>query len=110
MTPTSKLLRAARAKIEREECWTKGVLARDAKDRPLFGLSSASAPTAVCWCAEGAIWAVVKGDYGLGSYLLSELTSALPRGTDQLSEYNDVATHADILDAYDRAIAAAESA
>jgi hypothetical protein len=102
---TVDLLRAARAKIERPECWTTKYYAHDATG----GECEASAREAVCWCALGAVKSVTT--HGCFHTLWELLRAQLPHGSVSISTYNDApsTTHADILLLFDRAIAAAES-
>ena len=108
-------LREARKVIERPESWTKGQYAKMASGRKAH---SPLMQQAVCFCAVGAVCKAV-----------GEVDECLPRSrrlTDFLREfvpenkraslrgivaYNDrkSTTHADILNLFDRAIAAAEA-
>jgi hypothetical protein len=99
MTTTREILIAARAKIERPECWTKGKYARD-KDGESVTPNSRSA---VCWCAIGAVHAAYPSD---AERTLIRLSWFVPT-KGGISTYNDYpeTTHADILALYDRAIA-----
>lgn len=56
MTPLSDLafLRAVKAKIATRETWTQGAYGRDANGRVV----SYTSPRTVCWCWEGAAFAV----------------------------------------------------
>lgn len=95
-TPTIALLRRARARIVKPECWTKGATARDAKGR-----SCASRPEdAVCWCVEGALRAENRGDMPPSAW------DALRRVCGQPNDFNDApkTTHAAILNLFDHAI------
>ena len=103
MATIAELLRAARAKIERPECWTRGECARDA-DGHKIGVKSARAAS---WCALGAMMA-----QGCTQRKAAEILAPhLPENKCWLVyEYNDRdAAHADILNLYDRAIAASET-
>lgn len=99
MTP-KEILIAARAKIEAPERWTQGKFAR-AKNGACIGPQTAGA---VRWCSIGAIISV--GD--LPSYDL--LLAAIGGEWNTVAEWNDAPnrTHAEVLAAFDRAIATAE--
>ena len=99
MTPL-EILKQARELISVPERWTKGAFAYDAQDNDL---GRGNATGAVCWCALGAIEHVVDGPCrGHAEDMLE----------DQMGEpvdlYNDRHTHAEVIAAFDRAIAAAE--
>lgn len=55
---TSDILKAAKQLISTPERWTKGFYARDKEGNTV----RVSYPEAVCWCAEGALFAVTS-DY-----------------------------------------------
>lgn len=100
---TADDLRAARNLIERPEAWTKGVVARDTFGSPITPDSS----DAVCWCAYGALAKVTRSaspDYDAATAMLRKVVRA-----DTVSGFNDTHTHAEVLAAFDRAIALAES-
>jgi hypothetical protein len=104
MMDTATILRAARAKIERPECWTTGFFARDQYGHPVAAIGR----TAAKWCAIGVVRAVGDGTVYV-SRITDLLSEQLPEGFTSLTEFNDsFATHADILALFDRAIAAAE--
>lgn len=95
-SPTVALLRRARARIEKPECWTQRVTARDAK-----GWSArADADNAVCWCIEGAVRAECAGQ------LPAAVWGAIRRVCDKPNDFNDhpKTTHAAILNLVDHAI------
>lgn len=97
---TKEILIAARAKIDAPERWTQGVVARNADGHPTY----ISAENAVCWCIAGAITSVGGDDVACGVFLRAT-------GTKHIGKWNDdpTRTHAEVLAAFDRAIAAAES-
>jgi hypothetical protein len=102
MTPTD-ILRAARAKIERPECWTKGTPARNKSGRRVLP----SSRSATCWCSLGALGAVALAWSRAEHFLVD----AIPHPyVSSIITYNDAGstTHADILALFTRAIAAAE--
>lgn len=96
-------LRAARAVIEKPEAWTKFEFARDARGEP----ASVESSDAVCFCASGAVIRTVPGDRR--GVVVDTLKHASPLGA--IANFNDdnLTAHADILNLFDRAIAAAEA-
>jgi hypothetical protein len=96
------ILRAARGKIERPENWTQEAFHRDR-----YGYWCLS-DDAVCWCAKGAMLAV------RGRFWDLDITDGLDALTAAagcyITSFNDTHTHAEVIDAFDRAIAASESA
>lgn len=96
------LLRAARERISAPERWTQGRSARDATG---FGVVSTD-PSAVCWCAFGAVLACPSDSLSAGA-ALSALDDEAPGGS--ASAFNDTATHAEVLDLFDRTIARLEA-
>ena len=99
-------LRAARAKIEQPEAWTKGRLAVNKRTgnsvHPKHRL-------ATCWCAEGAIVAVEKSQADYIS-ALAAMERALPPFV-RLVNWNDngFRTHAEVLALFDVAIEKSEA-
>lgn len=93
----AEILRAARAKIDAPEKWTKGESARDASGRGVFSNS----PAAVCFCSIGAIGNIID------STPMDIFRKAIGCGC--ISDWNDHKdrTHADVLAAFDKAIALA---
>ena len=90
------LLKAARALIEAEETWTRGTYhSADGKR-----------------CAVGALRAAAQTRYGRGAGAEAHgflLAVARWRGCDSVEKMNDKSTHAQVLAAFDAAIASAES-
>lgn len=99
----SETLKAARAKIEKPENWARETFARDCNNRSI----EPSDPAAVCFCSIGAIKAVCPGQVG---YYPARTALAYVTGGDVIM-FNDGyhTTHADVLAAFDRAIAQAEA-
>lgn len=95
---TIEILRAARALIERPECWTRFANARNRAGDKV----SAADPTAVCWCALGALERVTP----TGEPTINAERALNVAGPGFLS-FNDAVdrTHAEILEWFDRAIA-----
>ena len=104
MTTTLEILRAARAKIERPECWTKGELARDAAGNSVTPDSA----EAVCWCPVGAIHAstLIGHERFCARHVIVNAIDSL-----NIGGWNDAPerTHAEVLAAFDAAIAAEAS-
>jgi hypothetical protein len=99
MTPL-EILKAARELISVPERWTQGGSARD---RDGICVKSASA-YAVCWCAAGAVYKTGCNDDA--SLRALRFLDAVSGST--IEPFNDSHTHAEVLAAFDRAIAAAE--
>lgn len=98
----ARVLREARKLIERPEGWVKG---RDALDRDGNSVYAYSRD-ACAFCAVGAIMRSCDARWGR---VVSAVKSA--NGIDALWSWNDAPerTHAEVLAAFDRAIAAEES-
>lgn len=58
---TRPTLLVARTLLSDRRCWTQGVLARDRQGRPVSALD----PTAVSWCALGAVYRIADGDIAM---------------------------------------------
>lgn len=99
---TREVLIAARALIAKG--WTQGYLARD--ERGL--VTRPSGDEAVCWCCIGALSAVAK--CGPIWSAVDALSGAVG-GAGQIARWNDAPkrTQAEVLEAFDRAIAACEA-
>lgn len=104
---TRAALLAARKLIEKPENWARGWYAYD-ENRNRCGSLSADA---VCWCAVGAIHKVTGTDGFLREHPANDLFFRTVRkidpSCDAAHEFNDSYTHADVLAAFDKAIAAA---
>lgn len=92
-----EILRRARASISLPEKWTQGVEARNARGVEV----NAESRSAVCWCAVGALRAANGGEFHVDAY--DALVDAT--GCEFPSQFNDKRTHAEVLVAFDRAIA-----
>ena len=105
MTPASQILRAAREKIAVPERWTQKSHARDAQERWV----AYDSREACKWCASAAIAAVCPGTLWLYVTRLLRLTPGFPAGN-SIMRWNDAPdrTHAEVLAAFDAAIAAEE--
>ena len=102
---TLEILLAARAKIEKPECWTQRAFARNRNQEPVSMWSC----HATCWCATGAISAVSRDVSPLTAWnraasLLNE--SARQFGFRSAFFANDSSDHAGVLAMFDRAIEA----
>ena len=102
---TKEILIAARAKIERPECWTQRAFAKTA----LRNKAKVDSPRAVCWCALGAIAAITREpphDVNDEVYWLLHRAMGLPDDEMEVAGWNDASgrTHAEVLAAFDRAI------
>jgi hypothetical protein len=115
-----KVLESARARIDRPEQWCKEWAALDAEDQPV----RPTAGSACKWCAEGAVrWAMITHFSDLEysetiSLKLAAFDAVAEAATQEgeltylvPSEFNDRedTTHADVLAAFDKAIADVKS-
>jgi hypothetical protein len=103
---TVEILRAARARIEREEHWTKDATARDGAGF----LVMSTDPIACRWCALGALHVTLGGDFnekpgGPEAYGFLRVAA----GNQPVVHFNDApkTKHADVLAVFDNAIALA---
>lgn len=98
---TLDVLKAAKQLISTPERWTAGSYARDKSGVPVLSVSTKAA----CWCAIGAC-AAVEPDVLTGAF--EALKSVVPGNS--ISKFNDhpSTTHADVMAAFDRAIAKLE--
>ncbi len=125
----SEYLVAAKAVIANPENWTKGYYAmarpiRDINERTKDDYLSVDDPRAVCFCSMGALekvalelagsdWSNNHDVTALYDRALDMLTIVLPAaeqaGLNDVVAFNDRSwtTHKDVIDAFDRAIAAA---
>lgn len=94
MASTLETLKAARKLIEKPENWTKHVLARDRKGKEV----DFSSPDAVCWCSSGSIQLANPNYIDASEALASVCKTTIPY-------FNDSHTHAEVLAAFDAAIA-----
>lgn len=95
-------LRAARALIDTPEKWTQGAYALDANGKS----TDPKSDVAVCFCISGAFWRI---DWDKGA---PDGFSAFKRAAGRYPvDFNDDpgTTHADILAAFDKAIAAEQA-
>ncbi len=103
---TTELLIAARKKIATPDRWTKVALARDAKGDPTFPFDS----DAVCWCIEGSLYSILKGQSYAIDNAMSVVNIAIgnPHLTVQLWNDRPERSHSDVMAVFDRAIAISE--
>lgn len=113
-----ELLKSGRDRIADPKNWTKGYYARDAGGNPI----GEDSPEAVCWCAAGALQSClviiaagnIRRNYNIRNHALEFLHLSMPSDFDvnlfSIAGFNDApeTTHADVMAAYDRAIALAE--
>lgn len=99
---TIDILRAAREKISKPGTWTQNATARDADGCQLLAID----PGAVSWCAYGAIIAVSLRE----GHIAAIESVCRCTGAESLGVWNDRdgRTHAEVLAAFDKAIAAEE--
>lgn len=104
MTP-KEILIAARAKIEAPERWIRNAIAISAHGDPVPPRSN----RARCWCIEGAIRCVAPSDIQVTGAMALFATIV---GDTNVPAWNDAPTrtHAEVLAAFDRAIAASGDA
>lgn len=114
-TPVSTVLRAARDLISVPERWTKwgyGFLVKPEIEEDAVNMPSAKLSEATCFCALGAVGAVLGNERGARAHgqATDMLAPALPGGRYAVALYNDEAstTHADVLRMFNRAIKKAE--
>lgn len=116
-TSVAETLRRARNLIEDPKHWIKGALAKPSKYSRNIPILNPNDPEAGAWCALGAInrvdgpyedAAVKMLAFVIGGYEYAYVEGA--RG--EVTGFNDrpVRLHADVLSAFDRAIAKAEGA
>ncbi len=96
MRPVDILI-AARAKIADPKHWIQKVMARLSDGTA----TSAFDPCATCWCSAGVIGSLTAGDSSTQYQAIRLLSHAMG---DNLVEFNDSHTHAEVLAAFDKAI------
>jgi hypothetical protein len=103
---TLEILQKARALLEQPEGWTRGVLARDSLGRS----APVTSDDACSFCMNGAIIRAAGG-FGDAAWLRACRAVEKAAGGDNIG-FNDNPRrkHADVLAAFDRAIAALSSA
>jgi hypothetical protein len=107
---TVEILEKARELISDESRWTKGEFAINAKGEFVDIMS----PEACKFCADGALMRVATGEGGLRDKnygrAFKKLCAVTPSGFGSIISFNDKATHVQVLEVFDRAIAAARDA
>lgn len=109
MLTTVEVLRLARALIADESKWIKGADALPSRNAdPEEECLNPEDSAAVCWCAGGAICHVAV-EYDVAEEVCKTLASHV--GVQWVYEFNDAesTTHADVLAAFDKAIATEEA-
>ena len=101
---TLKVLTAARAKIADKKNWTQGWFALRLDGDGILRDTDSMSTSAVCWCSTGAIRVVLQVDDHTD--LPPDLISAFCMGSaGDIEDFNDTHTHAEVLAAFDQAIA-----
>ena len=95
---TLEILQAARELISVPERWTQGCLARNRAGKECSFRSNDS----VRWCSIGALNKI--STLNIVSHALVFLSKAVSVKTNKFSTWNDTHTHAEVLQAFDRAI------
>jgi hypothetical protein len=98
----SQQLKAAKAIIASPSKWLQGAYAKDADGFYMRGNNT----NAVCFCSLGALQAVNQTDSDAPSQPAIAVLKQFMGG--DVPEFNDSATHEQVLEAFDKAIAAAE--
>lgn len=110
---TVEILQKARELISDESRWTQGSYAREkTKAGDSFEYVNPSSVDALCRCALGALHCASGIDWNSdGSVRLpGEEYLVVAMGGHEVALFNDTHSHADVLAAFDRAIAAAREA
>lgn len=100
MNTAKEILTTARKLISDENNWTQGAYARNiAGDSVLY-----NDPTAICFCSIGALERVNKGSRDPIVIAYRALATELGGGSN-IVQFNDKATHQEVLALFDRVIA-----
>lgn len=96
------VLKSARAKIAEPEHWCRGACARSATGRPVYCTPLRTSPRATAFCLEGAIITAARetGEYGYLQFV-GELRKFCG---DEVADFNDSHSHAEVLAVLDAAI------
>ena len=104
---TLETLKSARKKITDPRRWTQEWFAKRIEEDGTFKDTDSTSPYAACWCSSGAIRAVLGVDDS-GS-ISDDYAIAFGLGSlGDLEHFNDTHTHAEVLAAFDAAIAKLE--
>lgn len=101
---TVRHLQSAKALIQDEVHWTRGTYARDANYDETDSLS----PSAVCWCAIGALSKATDGWIDLHIWDVIDKATYEVAGHTNTAKFNDSHSHAEVLELFDKAIEIAE--
>ena len=103
MTTTIAILKAARDLIAKPENWLQGTYAKNENGRDVSALSHEG----VCFCAMGALlragWVHPSADDDAVVAVLNQVPDDM-----LIAEFNDQATHSEVLDLFSKAISSAE--
>ena len=112
MKTVTEVLVEARDLISAPERWTQGFYARNS----LGHITEWDSPSAVCWCAEGAVGkaagAVTDPKQGTKNRdIFARARDELKRAArcDSVPKFNDTHAHAEVLAAFGKAIAESKS-
>ena len=97
---TSEFLRKAKSLIDTPDKWTQGEFATDRNGTPVDPDSAA----AQCFCSLGALW---RQDTIY--WATSQRVHLLEAMGGNIAQFNDNHSHAEVMSAWDKAIAAAEA-
>ena len=98
------LLQKARARITDPKNHTTNVFARNKNNF----YTDPTLPDATCWCAVGALRAEAPVQPILAQ-AVQALSLGMPEGRTNIANFNDESTHTEVLEMFDKAIAALES-
>jgi len=104
---TLETLKAARKLIELPEHWTRGTFARDVKGNSIPWDQVSTCPIEGSFCALGALWRARGSDYTREDE--AALRAVLQEKFRGIDNFNDTHAHAEVLAAFDEAIARLEA-
>lgn len=105
MNQLAQDLRAAKALIDTPQKWTQRAFAKTADG----ALTTYTAEDAACFCSAGAIFRVVGDAEPRERACLDALGATMGTHRLDIPKFNDTRTHAEVMAAWDAAIAAAEA-
>lgn len=105
MKTDREVLEQAIELIENPEHWTQGALARDVTGQHVDPL----APTAVTWCARGALWRASgrhhqENTQQIGRLIAHIMGGGIMGGRNGIIGFNDNSLHGDVVLAMKRAL------